>query len=648
LKELEAIGETALKDRPLTQPPVRQLSLPQSLQLAAKKIDAGQLPSAQAILQSILQQHPQSAEALHLMGVLAHKTGKPRIAVDLIGKAIEIRPDVAQFHSNRGEMCRLLGRLNEAIRHGEQAIKLSPNQALAHSNLGIAYFDIRNLDRAAACQHNALLIDPEFTQALNNLGSIKKEQKDFDGAIACFRRLLALVPDHAEALNNLGQALLDAGQLADAVESHRRALEINRDYTDSHSNLLFALNYTASHSPAYYLEQACEFGRRVSGRIPARFSSWIAPATPDRLRIGLISGDLRNHSVGHFLEGLFTNIDPARVELNAYPTRNSEDELTRRIRPRFSAWKPIQGMSDENAARMIHADGIHTLLDLSGHTALNRLPVFAWKPAPVQVTWLGLPATSGMAEMDYVLADPHALPAGHENHFLETVWRMPETYLCLTAPDSPVKVAPLPAFSSQEVTFGSFNNLSKMNDTVVTVWSRILKAVPDSRLLLKTKQLNDPVLCEKTCQRFAAHGISPDRLMLNGILDSSDEHLDTYNKVDIALDTFPYPGITTSLEALWMGVPVLCMRGDRLLHNTSASIAHNAGLADWLAADEDEFVSKAVAYANNLEHLASLRAGLRQQVLSSPLFDTPRFARNFEDALWGMWQHHQTRQQRPA
>ena len=616
--------------------------------MAAQQIDTGQLQSAEAILRQILQQQPARAGALHLMGVLAHKAGKPRIAIDLIGKAIEIQPNVAQFHSNRGEMCRMLGRLNEAIRHGEQAIKLSPNQALAHSNLGIAYFDIRNLDRAAACQHNALLIDPEFTQALNNLGSIKNEQKDFEGAIACFRRLLALVPNHAEALNNLGQALIDAGQLADAVESHRHALKINPDYTDCNSNLLFALNFTASHSPAYYLEQAREFGRRVSARIPARYSSWNVPATPERLRVGLVSGDFRNHSVGHFLEGLITNIDPARVELNAYPTRNREDQLTQRIRPCFSAWKPIQGMSDESAARMIHADGIDILLDLSGHTALNRLPVFAWKPAPIQVTWLGLPATSGMAEMDYVLADPHALPPGNENHFMETVWRMPETYLCLTAPDSPVKVAPLPASSSKEITFGSFNNLSKMNDSVVAVWARILKAVPGSRLLLKTKQLSDPILCEKTRQRFAAHGISPDRLLLNGILDALDEHLDTYNKVDIALDTFPYPGVTTSLEALWMGVPVLCMRGDRLLHNTSASIASNAGLAGWLAADEDEFVSKAVAYANSLEHLATLRAGLRQQVLSSPLFDAPRFARNFEDALWGIWQHHQTRQQRPA
>jgi protein O-GlcNAc transferase len=240
--------------------------------------------------------------------------------------------------------------------------------------------------------------------------------------------------------------------------------------------------------------------------------------------------------------------------------------------------------------------------------------------------------------MDYVLGDPHAIPAGFEQHFSEAVWRLPDSYLCLTVPASPVKVAPLPALTSGQVTFGSFNNLTKMNDAVVAVWARILKAVPDSRLLLKTKQLGDPVICAKTRQRFAACGITPDRLLLGGTLASREDHLAAYNKVDIALDTFPYPGVTTSVEALWMGVPVLSLQGDRFMSCTAGSIAHNAGLPDWIAVDEDDYVARAVAFASDLERLAALRAGLRQQVLASPLFDAPRFARNFEDALWGMWQ----------
>jgi protein O-GlcNAc transferase len=291
---------------------------------------------------------------------------------------------------------------------------------------------------------------------------------------------------------------------------------------------------------------------------------------------------------------------------------------------------------------------VHILFDLSGHTEHNRLPVFAWKPAPVQVTWLGLPATTGVAEMDYVLGDPHAIPAEYENHFSETVWRMPESCLCLTVPTSAVNVAPLPALAAGHVTFGSFNNLTKMNDTVVTVWARILKTVPNSRLLLKTKQLSDPAVCEMTRQRFAACGIAPERLLLGGTVAAAGEHLAAYNKVDIALDTFPYPGVTTSVEALWMGVPVLSMRGDRFLSRTARSIAHNAGLPDWIAADADDYVNKAVASASDLDRLSALRSGLRQQVLASPLFDVSRFARNFEEALWVMWQRHQSQQGKPV
>jgi predicted O-linked N-acetylglucosamine transferase (SPINDLY family) len=360
-----------------------------------------------------------------------------------------------------------------------------------------------------------------------------------------------------------------------------------------------------------------------------------------------VSGDLRVHSVGHFLEGLLSHIDAARIELIAYPTQPKEDELTARIRPLFSGWKPLYGKCDEDAARLIHADGVHVLIDISGHTALNRLPVFAWKPSPVQVTWLGLPCTTGMREMDYILGDIQAIPPEHEHHFSETVWRLPDSYVCFSAPAFPVEVASLPALSSGNVTFGSFNNLTKMNDAVVELWARILLSVPNSRLYLKTSQLDDEDIREQTRRRFATWGIAPERLLLAGKLGSIADHLSEYNKIDVALDTFPYPGVTTSVEALWMGVPVLSLHGDRFLSLTAKSIAHHAGLPDWVAVDKDEYVSKAVTFTSDLGRLAALRAGLREQVLASPLFDAPRFAHNLEEALWGMWQTSNSQEQRP-
>ncbi len=362
----------------------------QALALAGKQIDAGQLQEAEGILRQILQKQPRNAFALHLMGVLAHRAGRAMLAVDLIGKAIAINPGVAQFHSNRGEMCRNLGRLDQAIHHGEQAVRLEPGNAAAHSNLGIAYYDNKNYRRAAACQNKALELNPSLVQALNNLGSIHSELKQNESAIACLRRAIAIAPDHAEAMNNLGQVLKDIGQLDQAMTNFRRALEIKPGYAECHSNMLYALNCIPGHTPADYLELARAYGSMVAGKVAARFSAWTCPADPQRLRVGLVSGDLRKHSVGHFVEGLITHLDPARIELFAYPTHHAEDELTARIRPCFSAWKSLVGKNDAAAARLIHGDGIHVLLDLSGHTAYNRLPLFAWKSAPVQVDLAGI------------------------------------------------------------------------------------------------------------------------------------------------------------------------------------------------------------------------------------------------------------------
>ncbi len=476
------------------------------------------------------------------------------------------------------------------------------------------------------------------------MGNTQKDIGLLDQAVPSYRLAIEINPDLYQAHNNLALALQELGQLDSATASYRRAIEIKPDFIDAIDNLLLALNYSVSHNPAHYLGHARQYGRIVSAKVGARFTSWQSRAQPDRLRVGLVSGDMRNHSVGHFLEGLLARIDPSRIELIAYPTHHIEDELTARIRPYFSEWRPLFGNNDQSAASMIHSDGVHILIDVSGHTEHNRLPMFAWKPAPVQVTWLGLPTTTGVAEIDYVLGDPHAIPLEFDDHFSESVWRLPDSYLCLTIPDSSVTAAALPSRSNGYVTFGSFNNLTKMTDDVVAVWARILEAVPDSRLLLKSRQLNNPATAEQTRQRFAACGISPDRLMLGGTFASRDDHLAAYSKVDIALDTFPYPGVTTSAEALWMGVPVLSLRGNRFLSRTAESIARNAGLPDWIAADEDEYVAKAVAFSSDLGALAALRAVLREQVLASPLFDAPRFARNFEDALWGMWQRYQSRQ----
>jgi protein O-GlcNAc transferase len=282
------------------------------------------------------------------------------------------------------------------------------------------------------------------------------------------------------------------------------------------------------------------------------------------------------------------------------------------------------------------------LLDLSGHTAKNRLPMFAWKPAPVQVSWLGYFASTGVAEMDYLLADATGVPHQHQSHFSETVWYLPDTRLCFTPPNTDLAVTPLPSLSNGFVTFGCYQNLAKVTDEVLNVWGRIFAALPQARLRLVSKYLKDPSVVAQLQLRLQQCGIAASRISLHGAIPRQD-YLASHAGVDMVLDTFPYPGGTTTCESLWMGVPTLTLAGDTLLSRQGASLMTAAGLPDWIATSEDDYVAKAIAFSQNVPQLATLRAGLREQVRTSPLFDAPRFAKHFEQALWEMWQAKQER-----
>lgn len=597
---------------------------------------ARQFAEAENRARKLLLHYPDSGDLWKIIGTALQMQGKD--ALSALQKSAELSPNDADAHYNLAVVQKQRGLLPDAISSYLRVIQLKPRYADAHFNLGNAFKELGQLEQAAASYRRFLELAPQDAGGHHNLGVVLRDIGQFDRAVASYRHALQLKPDYAEAHGNLGNALCDLGQIDSALSSYRRALQIKPDLLESLSGLLFALNYTTTLDPSGCLEEARNFGRVVTRKAAAPFSAWHCDSRPAHLRVGIISGDLCRHPVGYFLASLLAHIDPARIELIAYPTAPLIDALTTRLQTYFAAWKPLIGLSDAAAAQLIHADGVHVLLDLSGHTAHNRLPVFAWKPAPAQATWLGLPVTTGMDEMDFILGDLQAIPLENEHHFSERVWRLPESYLCFSAPDEPVGIAPLPALSSDHITFGSFNNLAKMTDAVVAVWARILLSVPGSRLYLKAKQLSSADICKQTRQRFASRGIAPERLILGSQTGSMAGHLDEYNKIDIALDTFPYPGVTTSLDALWMGVPVLSLHGDRFMSLTATTIAHHAGLVDWVAADQDDYVAKATAYASDLERLTALRATLREQVLASPLFDAPRFARNFEDALWGMWQ----------
>jgi len=579
----------------------------------------------------------EDANAQVSFGNLFTAFGRVKEAEDSYRRALMRDPAHAVAHSNLGNLYKERGNLGEADACYRRALAITPDSAEMLTNLGSTLRDMGRPSEAEACYRRALELKPDFTAAHNNLGNVLKEQGRLMEAEASYRRALAFKPDFAAAHNNLGDVLKDLGKFVDAEISYRKALEIEPDFDKARNNLLFLISGMARCAPALCVEEASHYGRLMTKRVQAKFSAWTCEPLPQRLRVGVVSGDLRNHPVGYFLESLLTHIDPARIDLIAYPTTHQSDELTARIKPRFSGWKPLLGLSDFSAARLIHADGVHALLDLSGHTAHNRLPVFAWKPAPVQASWLGYFATTGVAEMDYLLADEVGVPETQRELFTEKLWYLPDTRLCFTPPETALPVSTLPALKNNYITFGCFQNLAKVSDDVLMAWAHILACLPGAKLRWQCKQFESHAVVAQLARRLQHCGIDIDRVALYGSVPR-DAYLQAHAEVDLILDTFPYPGGTTTCEAMWMGVPTLTLAGATLLSRQGASLLTAAGLKEWVVADVTDYVDKAIAFARNVPELARLRLELRQKVSASPVFDAVRFASNLESALWGMWQ----------
>ncbi len=598
--------------------------------------EAGRVDEAADCFRRAIEVDPANFEANYNLGKALLAAGDAEAAAAIFAEAAELPHQDYRAVNDLGQQLLSLGRPRESAMAFDRLVALKPENWEAHCNLGSALGKLGAQAEAVASFERALVLHPDSAEAHCNLGVALKNLGRYDEAVASLRKAVKLNPGFAEAHNNLGLALKHVGRLEEAVDCFGRVLGLRPSHHEAHSNMLFTLNLLPGFSPAEMLKQARKYGKAAAAGVTP-YTDWLVQPAPDkRLRVGLVSGDLRNHPVGYFLEGVLSALNPAVAELHAYAASHHEDELTARIRPRFAQWRMVMGMSDEALACRIRDDAIDILIDLSGHTGYNRLPVFARKPAPVQMSWLGYFATTGLAQMDYFIGDPRVVPSGEAKFFSESVLRLPEIYYCFTPPDADIDPGPLPALENGHVTFGCFNKLSKVNDAVVRTWSQVLLSVPRSKLMLKAPELNDPVQQRAMHARFAAHGIDTARLVLEGSSPRA-EYLAAYRKVDIALDPFPYPGGTTSVEGLWMGVPVLTLKGDRFIGRQGETILHNAGLSGWIAQDADDYAARAAAFAGDTMALSQLRSGLRAQLLSSPVCDAQRFARHFESALRGVW-----------
>lgn len=532
-------------------------------------------------------------------------------------RAARLLEEAAAAHG-RGERAAAESRVREAL-------ALEPNSANAQQMLGGLLLDRGLHLEAMPWLESAARLQPQ-AGTFYNLGLARHATGRLEAAIDAFRSAVRLNPEWVDALNNLGTCLLELGFAHAAVDVLRQCLGKPGLTPLTFSNLLLAMQYL----PEVSLDESLQLHRRFGEAIEATaqpLPTRVVRALGGKLRVGLVSGDFRTHPVGLLLQGLLPELAQHEIECWAYSARAGlpGDPMPARLAALVAGWRDIEQMDDATAARMIAADGIDILIDLSGHTSHNRLGVFARRPAPVQVSWLGYGATTGLSRIDYVLGDPWSNPPGDEAQFVERLVRMPVPRLPFTPPAEAPEVAPPPALAKGHVTFGCFNNIAKLNPTVVTLWASILREVHGSRLFLKGRQFDHTAPREALTTAFVQHGVSRDRLQFEGFQRRA-EYYTAFSEVDIALDPFPFTGGTSTLDALWMGVPVVSLRGDRMIARQGEMILAPLGLEDWLCNGIDRYRTRAVAAVADSQSLARLRGELRTRVAASPAADMMRYA----------------------
>jgi predicted O-linked N-acetylglucosamine transferase (SPINDLY family) len=643
-----------------------QLTVHQAFDLAVQHHQSGRLHDAQQLYEQILAQMPAHAGAIHFLGIIAHQRGEHERASQLICQAIVLRPKWAEehrnlslvlretgqleeaaaasrqavalaadnpdFHCNLGDVLLRQGKLEEAIQAYREALALRPAYAEAQNNLGIALREIGQLDAAIDAFQAAISANRNYAHA--NLGNALRVKGQFDEAIAAHRQAIAAAPNLAEAQSNLGNVLSDIGELDEAIAAYRRAISLNPNFAAAHSNLILSLHYHPDFDSRMIGDELRVWGRQHADSLPRLDDSFSSVPVPERrLRIGYLSPDFREHVVGWNLLPVLRHHDRDQLEITCYAQVPSPDATTAQLKQHSDRWRSIVGLSDEQAARQIRDDQIDVLIDLSLHTAQNRLLVFARRPAPVQVTWLGYCGSSGMAAMDYRLSDPYLDPPETDlSCYTEQTLRLPRTYWCFEPRPAP-PVAPPPVLKNGFVTFGCLNNFAKVSSAALDLWARILAAAPASRIILHSPQGSHR---QRVLRQMANAGILQNRVHF-AAKEPWESYVQHYAQIDIGLDPFPYGGGITTIDALWMGVPTITLSGRTAVGRGGRSILSNIGLAELIAFSHEQYEELATELARDIQRMTKLRFGMRSRMLASPLADVRQYTRDVEMAYREMW-----------
>jgi predicted O-linked N-acetylglucosamine transferase (SPINDLY family) len=623
--------------RPASRSPANQGRAAALVQAALKHHQSGDFDHAETLYRQAVAADPLNAQALNQLGSLLFQRGRLADGERLLRAAIDANPGLASAYSNLGAVLKSAGRLEEAAEVLGKAVAMRPGFAAALANLGGVFTDLGRLDEGEATLRRALAVEPRLVDAHINLGVVLRRRGRADAAVAALDAALAINPRSAEAHYNRAMVLRALGLVTESVAAWRQVLALPGAMPEAHSNLLLTVHYSdALDAGTIFAEHRAYDAAHAKTLAPPTPAYHNVPDPARRLRVGYVSPDFRRHSVACFIEPVLEQHDRGGFEIACYYNNSHEDEITARLKEHAGLWTNCARMSDEELARKIAADRIDVLVDLAGHTG-GRMLAFARKPAPVQATWLGYPTGTGLSAMDYRITDGKADPDGYEAMSAERLVRLPDSYFCYRPQDaSPEAVSTTPPRAGR-VVFGSFNHIAKITTATLELWARVLRAVPESKLLLKAQGFSSESARQRVRGCFAGLGIDAARIDLRGWEEATAAHLAIYRQVDIGLDTTPYNGATTTCEALWMGVPVISLAGRRPESRMGLSILSAAGFQEWGAHSEDEFVSIATRLAGDAQLRQRLRDDMRDTLHASPLLDGLRFTRHLEAAYRRMW-----------